>query len=156
MKAITLFMLVFALLLGVSTTSIAQVKGKQLPAQQVQQSYIYRDLGTSITPLVDGSTLAIHAYIVKSRNNSGLYTQYRNAFTLVAESVSVYKGYYRATWLYETRIFVDGVQVSIQQYPLGFTAYVKTTPTVLYYWYTNDENIGTYYFSWNNSAIETK
>lgn len=157
MKGFMTILLVFALFLGVTTTSTSQVKQTD-QYQPVQQTYVYRDLGTFVANFPDGSSIGVHAYITKGSNNTGNYGQYKNVFTLVAESTSVYGGYYRATWLYGTRVFVNGAEASYSQYPNGFTAYVKATPspTIIYYWYTNDEFINTYYFSWSSSAYEIK
>jgi hypothetical protein len=154
MKTFIRILLIFALFLGVSMTSSAQIK--QTVYQPTQEIYVYRDLGTFVAKFPDGSSIGIHAYILKSSNDTGNYEQYNNVFTLVAESTSLYGGYYRPTWLYETRVFVNGVEASSTQYPVGFTAYVKTTPTIIYYWYTNDDYITNYYFSWNSSAYEIK
>jgi len=148
-KAILAFLTLF---IGLAIASPAQTKTLQQP----KAPYVYRDLGSYKYDFPDGSSVGVHAYILKGPNNSGYYTQYSNVFILVAESKSVFGGMYKSTWLYGTRVFMNGVEQTAQQYPAGYTAYVKTSPTTIYYWYTNDEEIGKYYFSWESSAYETR
>lgn len=132
------------------------ITAKNVSAQSYQ-AYVYRDLGTYKVNYPDGSSIGIHAYVVKSPNNSGYYAEYGNQFSLVAESTSVYRNYYTETWLYGVRVFMNNVQVTYNQYPNGIaSAYIKTTPTVIYNWYTNDNDVGNYYFSWNSSAYVIK
>lgn len=118
------------------------------------EPFVYRDLGFYNVNYQDGSSITIHAYITKESNDTGYYPQYGNLFSLVAESGSIYRGKKTQTWLYGVHVFMNDVNITFNQYPNGFTAYVKTMPTVIYNWYTNDEQIGKYYFSWNSSAYE--
>jgi len=152
-RAILAFLTLFIGLVVVSPAQTLQTKQHQV---QQQAPYVYRDLGAYKHGFPDGSSIGIHAYILKGANNSGYYTQYKNVFILVAESTSVYGGQYKATWLYGTRVFMNGVETTAQQYPTGYTAYVKLETTVIYSWYTNDEDVGKYYFSWESSAYEIR
>lgn len=146
--------LVFAVLMFVGVFS--KVNAQQYPSKSAPQTILYRDLGTYSVTFADGSVLAIRAYVLKQRNNNDYYGQYQNQFTLVAESKSVSRGYYTETWLYGVRVNLNDIEVSYQQYPQGYTIFVKTTPTVIYNWYTNDNDIGKYTFQWANSQYVLK
>lgn len=64
-------------------------------------------------------------------------------------------GYLTSTWLYQTQVFVNGTEVSYDQNPLGFTAYIRTTQTILYNWYTSEEHIK-YTMKWGDSAYDPR
>lgn len=146
---LTMFLLIFGLIVLKDSTA-------QITKQAPQQTFVYRDLGTYKVNYNDGSSIAIHGYITKGKNNDYYNHQYKNKFVLVAESKSVYGGYYTETWLYGTRVFLNGEEVTVQQYPQGMTAYIKTSPTVIFTWYTNDNDVGKYLMTWEGSAYITE
>lgn len=117
--------------------------------------YVYRTLGDYVYYTSDGSKIGVSAYITKNLNMNRSY-KYRYVYTLIGVSKSEHIGVRTETWLYNTRVFLNGQQVSVNQYPNGFTLYVRTTPSIVFYWYTNDEDIGEYYFSWGSSAYEPR
>lgn len=137
-------LLSFLLILGISN---------EINAQDGQN---YMDLGLYTYSFSDGTSIGIHGYVVKSLNNSGHYPEYKYCYILVCDSKSVYNRRYTSTWLYTVRVFLNGSEVSAKQYPYGFSIYVKTTPTPIYYWYTNDEFLRDYYLTWGSSAYDTK
>lgn len=115
------------------------------------QSYVYRDLGEYVYNMPNGDKIGVRAYIIKTRNTN-LDNPYKNIFTLVAHSTSLSRGQLTDTWLYHTRVFLNDVEVSYNQFPQGCTLFLSTSQTSVYYWFTNDEDIGKYYLTWASSA----
>lgn len=136
---------IFTILLFVLSSILCGFSG-------IQQEYIYRDLGEYVYNMPHGDRIGVKAYIVKSRNSNQMYSQYKNVFSLVAVSTSISRNYRTDTWLYNTRIYLNGSEISFNQFPYGLTVYVSTEPTSVYYWFTNDEDIGKYYLTWESSA----
>lgn len=131
-------------------------KAQHNPIKEESSTYLYRDLGSSSFKLNDGSTISIEAYILKGKNTNGFYGQYANQFILVAKSKSIYASRYTETWLYGVKVFLDGYELTHGQYPQGYTAYIKTSPTIIYTWYTNSNDIGDYGFIWTSSQYDVK
>jgi hypothetical protein len=120
------------------------------------QGYMYRSLGTYALRMQDGSLISVDAYIWRRPNNSGIYVQYKYEYVLTAVSRSVHKNQLTRTWLYGSRVFLDNSELTYNQHPNGFTVYVDLNATAIYNWYTNDENIGKFYFTWVSSAYEPR
>lgn len=115
-------------------------------------SYIYRDLGEYVYNMPNGDRIGVKAYILKTRNTH-INSPYKYIFTLVAQSTSLSRGRLTDTWLYNTRIYLNDMEVSYNQFPEGFTMFLSSSShTNVYYWFTNDEHIGKYYLTWGSSA----
>jgi hypothetical protein len=120
------------------------------------QGYMYRTLGTYALQMQDGSLISVEAYIWKRANNSGIYAQYKYEYVLTAVSRSVHRGQLTKTWLYGSRVFMDNNELTYNLHPQGVTLYVNLGATSIYNWYTNDENVGKFYFTWVSSAYEPR
>lgn len=122
---------------------------------QSQQTHVYRDLGEYVYNMPNGDKIGVRAYILKTRNTN-INNPYKNIFTLVAHSTSISSGQLTDTWLYQTRVFLNGVEVSFNQFPEGCTVFLSTSQTSVYYWFTNDEDVGKYYLTWASSAYVSR
>jgi hypothetical protein len=116
---------------------------------------IFQDLGTFTHQYGPDTKIHLNFYVLKNLNTNGNYPMYRYEYTLVGVSSSQNVGVLTSTWLYQARIYVNGNEVSYPQSPNGFTAYIRTTQTVLYHWYTSDEYIN-YTIKWGDSAYDPR
>lgn len=116
---------------------------------------IYQDLGTFSHQFNTNTRIHINFYVLKNLNTNPNFSKFRYEYTLVGISNSMNGGYLTSTWLYQTQVFVNGTEVSYDQNPLGFTAYIRTTQTILYNWYTSEEHIK-YTMKWGDSAYDPR
>ena len=129
--------------------------GLLLCAGSQAQGNLYRDLGNFTHVYGPNTKICINFYVYKDFNRNPNFSMYRYEYVLVGLSTSLNSGYLTSTWLYNARVYVNGNEVSYQQNPNGFTAYIRTTHTVLYHWYTNDEQIN-YTIKWGDSAYDPR
>lgn len=118
--------------------------------------YIYRDLGIYKYAFSDNSYIKVHAYIIKRLNGSGYYSNFRYEYVLMAVSASNNGRGITETWLYNNRIYMDNVEISTHQFPNGMTTYISTTPTAIYSWYSNEDEIGIFKMKWESSVYENR
>lgn len=117
---------------------------------------LYRDLGSYTFNYADSTYIQIYAYIWKRPNTSGYYPKYGNEFILIAVSESNNGVRTTETWLYNNKVFLNDKEISKNQYPFGMTTYVNTSPTSIYTWFTNDNDIGEFTMEWNSSVYENR
>lgn len=116
---------------------------------------VYQNLGVFRYNFTEDTYLEIEAYVTKQINYNRNYANYEYLYNLVMVSNSNNMGQLTSTWLYNTRVYINGDEVSAYNSPNGFTALIRTTPTVVYHWYTNQFNIS-YGVNWENSTIDTR
>ena len=148
MKKIALFLIGFLITIAASAQEPLQTKP------------IYKDYGTwSID--VEGNTVGVRAYITKEK----IYTptkkqQYvqeaqKYRYELYLESKSVYRGERTSTWLYGARVYINGREVTYQNYPEGFTVSIKTKPTMVYWFEVPMENLDMA-ITWESAVYENR
>ena len=120
-----------------------------------QQSPIYQHLGVFNYNFTTNTNVSLSSYVTKHHNLNKAYGGYRYVFYLKMISNSHNRGYLTSTWLYNTRIYVNGNEVTLQQSPNGFTSYIRTTETILYSWYTNDINLN-YSVKWDDAVYDPR
>ena len=120
-----------------------------------QQSQIYQHLGNFNYTFNNNTNVGLSSYVTKHYNQDSNYNTYRYVFYLKMISTSHNNGVLTSTWLYNAKVFVNGNEVTFQQSPQGFTSYVRTTETIVYSWYTNDENIN-YSITWGNVVYDPR
>lgn len=117
---------------------------------------IYKDFG--IWELKDGNNkIAISAYItvenaIKNKKNDGVNKLLYNFYLL---SQSIYNNDTTRTWLYGTKIFVDGVEITSTQFPEGFTIAVPTKPIKIY-WYESEKKDINFSITWEKSIYDPR
>ena len=128
--------------------------------EPLQTKPIYRDYGTwSIQ--VEGNTVGVRAYITKEK----IYTEakkqeytkeaQRYRYELYLESKSVYRGERTSTWLYGARVYINGREVTYQNYPNGITLSAGTEPTLIY-WYEVSMADLEMAITWENAIYENR
>jgi len=120
-----------------------------------QQSPIYQHLGVFNYNFSTNTNVGLSSYVTKHHNVNKSYGGYRYVFYLKMISNSHNAGYLTSAWLYGTRVYVNGSEISFQQSPNGFTTYIKTTETIVYSWYTNDENMN-YSVKWADAVYDPR
>lgn len=120
------------------------------------KGYLYRDLGCYSHEFGDHTYIKVCTYIQKKLNTTGKFTEFTYEYQLVAISQS-FNGYeITETWLFGNKIFYENDELTGAQFPNGVTTYINTTPTVIYSWFTNDDNIGMFYMKWSKSTFENR
>jgi hypothetical protein len=120
-----------------------------------QQSPIYQHLGNFNFQHNYNTNVGVSAYVTKHYNVNKAYGTYKYVYYLKMMSNSHNNGVLTSTWLYNTRVHVDGSEVSYQQTPYGFTAYIRTTETIVYTWYTNNDNVN-YGVTWGSAVYDPR
>lgn len=127
--------------------------------QPLQTKPIYRDYGTwSIQ--VEGNTVGVRAYVTKEKIYTKTKNQYieqvqKYRYELYLESKSVYQGTSTTTWLYNARVFINGREVTYQNYPQGFTVSAGIKPTLVY-WYEVAMGELEMAITWENAIYENR
>jgi hypothetical protein len=116
----------------------------------------YDEFDREITPV---NKINITSYVTKQ--NILTYVNYEQIqktvselpkyrYELVLISKSLYNNKITKTWIYGAKVFIDGVEVTRQQFPNGFTAIIETEPTVIYWYETSSDKID-FKITWENS-----
>ena len=150
MKRIILFLAV--ILFGVVLCAQNSAYGKQ----------IYKDYGTFRMMTDGGNIISVSAFAtiendenvnheavevqqVKKYNKdnvqllSAKLTEYH--YELYMVSKSVFDSDTTSTWLYGTRIFVNGIDVLEKQFSDGFVVSIKTEPTLIYTYHSKNKDL---------------
>lgn len=80
----------------------------------------------------------------------------RLRYELYLISNSTYSGQLTKTWLYNVRVFINGLEVTRDRYPEGFLQSVDTEPTLIYSYITDEENIVDFSVTWGESTYDTR
>lgn len=153
------FRFILFILILIITTSFNFVKNDyntKIKFEVVGGEKIYRDLGTYRHNFYDGTYIMVSAYILKKLNTTGHYPKFKYEYRLVAISKSHNGSRIAETWLYNNRIFLNGIEITRNQFPNGMTTFIDTTPTNIYSWFTSDESIGNLEMRWENSVYENR
>ena len=119
------------------------------------QSPIYQHLGSFNYQHTYNTNVGVSAYVTKHHNINKAYAAYKYVFHLKLISSSHNNGVLTSTWLYNARVFIDGNEVTYQQSPYGFTSYIRTTETIVYTWYTNNEHVS-YGINWSSAVYDPR
>lgn len=136
---------------------------------------IYKDFGTF--KVADGDNIiSVSAFVTIEKVDSATHeddvTQYQQYQTLKEQkkpivtkelyhyevymvSKSVYEGEKTSTWLYGTRIFVNGEDILSNQFPDGFVVSIKTEPTCIYTYHSDKTDIK-FEIKWEKSVYEPR
>ena len=120
---------------------------------------IYEDYGTWVVKN-DNNCISISAFctvenedtIIKI-NQSDYKTQYKYEVYLVSKSI--YDSNKTNTWLYGTKIYIDGKNILENQFPDGFVILIKTKPTLIYTYHSIENNVK-FEIKWDKSIYEIK
>lgn len=114
---------------------------------------IYLDYGTWSIPH-GNNLIAVRAYVTREVFYEKQSNYYR--YELILESKSRYSGYLTKTWLYNARVFINGVEVTRDQFPQGFIASIGVEPTMIY-WYKTPINTNIrFYIEWKDAIYEPR
>jgi len=80
-------------------------------------------------------------------------TMYHYEMYLVSKSV--FEGDTTSTWLYGVRVFINGEDVLINQFPDGFIVSIKTTPTSIHTYDSNSQNVK-FELKWKKAIYEPR
>lgn len=123
-------------------------------SQNYGKEYIHQDLGVWSNEINDNIFIEFHAYVTKSYNHDTLNNdKYR--YNIIVISKSKYNNAITNTWLYGTRIYLNGEEKTKDQFPNGFIFSIGIEPTILYQIYSNRDN-NHFEIKWNKSIIEPR
>lgn len=114
---------------------------------------IYKDYGTweiknGNNKIVISTYITIEKDIKKENNNIFKYDLY-------LKSESIYNNNVTKTWLYGTKIYIDGIEVTSDQFLEGFTILIPTQSERIYSYTTNKKNIN-FSITWKKSIYESR
>ena len=116
-----------------------------------QVKNMYKNLGSW-----NNSEISIISYITKekilSNNQKGITELPKFKYEVVFVSKSKHKNKIYKTWIYNAKVFINDVEVSIEQYPTGFTTIINTIPTIIYRYETDNDSIN-FRVTWKYSRI---
>jgi hypothetical protein len=101
-----------------------------------EKSMKVEDFGTWDKAISPANKISISSYVTKKtivypeQNKMIDMPKYR--YELVLKSNSVYNGQLTKTWIFGTKVFVDGKEATVSQSPDGFTAIINTEPTIIF------------------------
>lgn len=76
-------------------------------------------------------------------------------YELILVSNSIHNGEKTSTWLYNARIYINGSEITKEQFPNGFLISVDTKPTIIY-WYESSRSDINFKISWDSSVHEPR
>lgn len=76
-------------------------------------------------------------------------------YELYIVSKSIYNGDTTNTWLYGVKIYINGEDMLINQFPDGFVASIKTEPTLIYIHHANNKDIA-FEIKWEKAIYEPR
>lgn len=158
-RLIYIFVILLSTLFLVSSTNYKVTEPKPVTEETVGGGFVYRTLKTFSQTFPDGNSIVVEAYIWRDLNDTGYYPQHKYKYQIFANSKSVYLNKYTQTWLYGARVWYgDGqyTQNLTANHPYGQTMYVQTYPTLIYTITSSDENIPSFYMTWDGSAYENR
>jgi hypothetical protein len=77
-------------------------------------------------------------------------------YELYLKSNSVFNGDTTSTWIYGGRVFINGVEVTGEQFPNGFTILIEKEPTLVYWHETTSLEKINFYVNWQNAIYENR
>lgn len=122
---------------------------------------IYADYGVWRMALSYNSTIAVGSYVtrqeisVQEQKSISQITFFKYRYEFYFISYSIINNFPKNTWLYGSRVFINGFEQTNRQFPNGFNAYITINPTLVYWFETNDELINMS-MTWVNSSIDTR
>lgn len=145
-----------------------------LSGQEPESKTIHQDYGEWIVDAAKGQ-VGIAAYstvelieeiIIDDFQYSNAYAQkklkeepkrvVKYKYEIYLSSLSIYDGDSTGTWIYGLRIFGNGVELTEELYPDGFTEYVEIKPEVVFELETEvPENID-FEFKWRKAVYENR
>ena len=114
----------------------------------------YIDIGTWKNTIDANNSISVELLYVKKTNDitkQHLAEKYR--YEIYGISKSKHNNKIVNTWLYNTNIFVDWINITKDQYLDGFTVVLKNTPTLIYYFETNKEH-PEFKITWKKISID--
>lgn len=134
-----------------------------LDAQSYDTKEKIADLGTWNKSLSTINKISVSSYVTKQKILT--YTDYaqkqktvsslpKYRYELILTSSSICGGELNKTWIYGAKIFINGCEVTHDQFPNGFTAIIETKPTTVYWYESNTDGINIK-ISWQNSVCCT-
>jgi hypothetical protein len=117
-----------------------------LNAQTYEKSMKVEDLGTWNKTVSPANKISVSSYVTKQKivgdvSKNAVITQSKYRYELIVKSNSVYNGQPTKTWIFGTKVFVDGKEATISQSPDGFTAIINIEPTVIFRYDSNLDTI---------------
>lgn len=122
---------------------------------------VFIELGTAKKQLSDNEIIIVNAKIYKKRVNSTSQKSFRSyektlyRYNVVCVSLSEYQGELTSTWIYGLWVKVNDVPVTQPLYPTGKDVMVYTTPTIVHYIETEEEN-PRFKIGWTESVYDPK
>lgn len=135
-----------------------------ISSQTHSKEYIYQDFGVWSYNIDNDNMISVKAYVTRTR-----IIEYSNSeikkntvpslplfkYELFMVSNSIHNGEKTSTWLYETKIFIDGDEVTKDQFPNGFLVSINTEPTLIY-WHESVRSDVKFKVRWDNSVHEPR
>jgi len=128
-------------------------------AQTYNKKIKVADFGTWKKEISSTNIISISSFLTKEKITTfGDYEQKqrmvsnvpKNRFELYLKSNSLKNNESVNTLIYGARVFIDSVEVTHAQFPKGFTAIIKTEPTLVYWYETSLDSINIK-ISWESS-----
>lgn len=150
-KLIIIFLLFF-----ISSITIAQIYS--------DKKLLHQNFGVWKYNIDKNNTIAVHGYVTKQkilRSNNYQVKQktisslpeYRYELKMISKSI--HNGDTTSTWLYGVRVYINGNEVTSDQFPDGFLVSIETKPTLIYWYETSGDNV-VFEVKWINSIYEPR
>jgi len=122
---------------------------------QSQSKSQYNDFGVVEISNENNNIVGVKAYTTLETfiDEDGNY-YYR--YELILESKSYYNGKKTSTWLYNTKIFINTIEITKNQFPDGFMLSINVEPTMVYWYETYTKDGVEYDITWEKSIYETR
>jgi hypothetical protein len=119
-------------------------------AQLYDKSVIVEDFGKFVREVSPTDKISISSYVTKQKILINVNVKQiqkkvpelpKYRYELVLQSNSIYDGNLTKTWIYGAKVFIDGLEVSREQSPDGFTAIINIKPTVIFRYESSMDSI---------------
>lgn len=104
------------------------------------------------------SQISISSYVTKQKiltnkdfkqNEKSVSILPKYRFELILTSKSTIDTKLVSTWIFNTRVFINDVDINKNRFPNGFTVLIKNKPTLIY-WYETDADSINIKITWEN------
>lgn len=100
-----------------------------------EKSMKVEDFGTWDKKISSVDKISVSSYVIKHQlllKEKAPIDSPKYRYELIVKSNSIYNGHLTKTWLFGTRVFIDGKEATNSQSPDGFTAIINMEPTVIF------------------------
>jgi len=101
----------------------------------------------SISSYVTKQEILTHKDFKQKEKSLSVLSKYRYELILISKSTIDTK--LVNTWIFNTRVFINDIDINKNRFPNGFTVLIKNKPTLIY-WYETDADSINIKITWEN------